>query len=150
MNVLTVLFYLTDMRIRLKDEYKGYKGDEYMSDDPRDMYDELCIPVTSEMIEAVLTYRRNEGRERKRRLKFADIDLCDELSIYDYPSYEDKYIKALEVIKDLDKVKRRRIKRIFIEGKTYREIAKEEDISENGIRRSVSRILKDIRRKINE
>lgn len=139
--------------VRLKEEYRGFVGEEYfrIGETRGKSADEQEIILTPLMQEAILAYRRNEEREKKRRLKHTGFDelksKADERrDLYD----EEKLERVMRVLDTLGKKKRSRIISFFFGGYTYEELAAREGVTPSAIRRSIGRSLKEIRKRLEE
>ncbi len=139
--------------LRLKDEYRGFVGDEYIRLKRKDEMtrDSREILISPAMEEAILLFRRNEERERKRRLKHISLDevrtacrtgkdLCDTEIL-------ERVMRAMDA---LGKRKRDRMVAFFFNGATYEELAQREGVTPSAIRKSIGRSIREIRRRLEE
>ena len=152
--------------INLKNEYPGYMGDiqwavvTSLSEVAlRDKYSELLTPYDPFIVldEAFRTaqsqFIRNEEKHRWRR-RTGHIFPIDETFDEHHPecceSFDDdsRFLREEleEAIGRLNEGQQRRIRAFFFQGKTEEEIAKEENITQQGVSKSIREGLKKLKK----
>ncbi|MDD3489443.1 MAG: sigma factor-like helix-turn-helix DNA-binding protein [Paludibacter sp.] len=128
------------------------------------------IVLTPMMGKALQKYTKNEDKHRKRRLRSIDIYGYDdeispkfhrELSLSNEFFFENERTKQeqqsdlqlatlREGIDQLSEIQKRRLKAAYFEGKTSREIAKEEGVNYSAVDKSIMQAFKKIRKYFQE
>lgn len=124
------------------------------------------VALTPMMGKAMQKYTQNEDKHRKRKLRSIDIyGYDDELSpqfhgelccVDEFFSENERVEQEIQYnlqlatlrkgIDQLSEIQKRRLKAVYFEGKTSREIAKEEGVNYSAVDKSIMQALKKIRK----
>lgn len=158
--------------INLRYEYEGYTGKEryaIVTELPEKEFDEKFGEVASEYVpylllspeqgEAIIEYQNIEAKYRMRNLRYGHaFDISDgefeehhpELAVETDPVEEivlqDNIQKLREALCNLSEKQKQRVIQYFFYGKTFKQIADEEDLSAPAVKESIDSAIKKLKK----